>query len=37
VPCLDGACVELPLPTSPPTFVWRCNVKAIENGGYKVQ
>jgi hypothetical protein len=36
-PCLDGPCVEIPLATSPPTYVWRCNVKAIENGGYKVQ
>jgi hypothetical protein len=36
-PCLDGACVEIPLATSPPSYVWRCNVKAIENGGYKVQ
>jgi hypothetical protein len=37
VPCLDGACVEIPLPTSPRTFVWNCNVKALDNGGYKVQ
>jgi hypothetical protein len=35
-PCIDGACVEIPLPTSPPTFIWRCNIKAVDNGGYKV-
>jgi hypothetical protein len=34
-PCID-ACVEIPLPTSPPTFTWKCTIRALDNGGYKV-
>lgn len=35
-PCVE-ACVEVPLTTKPSPFVWRCTIKARDNGGYKVQ
>ena len=35
-PCLE-ICEEIPLPTQPPTFVWSCNVKALDNGSYAAE
>ena len=32
-PCVDY-CEEIPLATSPPTFVWKCYIKALDNGKY---
>jgi hypothetical protein len=28
-------CVEIPLATTPPTFVWSCTIRALHNGGYR--
>lgn len=35
-PCVD-VCAEVALTTKPSPFVWRCTIKALDNGGYKVQ
>lgn len=35
-PCVE-VCAEIALTTKPSPFVWRCTIRALDNGGYKVQ
>lgn len=34
VPCVDK-CDEIPLTSKPSPYIWRCTIKALDNGGYR--
>jgi len=34
IPCID-VCVEIPLTSKPSPFIWRCTIRALDNGGYR--